>query len=395
MSLCGLTRASVGVSDKVTMTAEPHHGQSKSTEAGCPGSSPRRPWYRRQYRVHCSTWVVALVAAALWTLVIFAPERRVLPDRVEHGWTLTFSTRYKPSSGLRPLALMLAARTDESLRIPQEPELWAWPDARTPCGGWLFWTNVGIAAIGLTVLTVLVERRRCRVRTFWQLSLREIAALVLLAAIPCAWWGSLYRETQRQARALESLDNVLTQAVYGDGISSTKWQSRYEVQWQSKGDWFLELVWDEATKPRWFAEVISLKLTVEQDAADEVVALVGRLPSLQELSIDVYGGSRRLADESVPTIAGLRGLRSLALRRIGHNWDTSVIGLSDAQVAHLASLTDLRTLDLTNNHVTDEGLRHLHGLKRLEVLEISNNPITDDGVSELTQSIPGLMVLDD
>ncbi|MCI0680459.1 MAG: leucine-rich repeat domain-containing protein, partial [Gemmataceae bacterium] len=183
--------------------------------------------------------------------------------------------------------------------------------------------------------------------------------------------------------------------VYGDGISSTLWQSRCEIQWQSKGDWFLELFWDEETKPRWFAEVVSLKLTVEQDAADEAVALVGRLPSLQELSIDIYGGNRRLADESLQAIAGLRRLRALALRRIGHNWDMSVIGLCDAQVARLASLTELRTLDLTNNHITDEGLRHLRGLKRLEVLEISNNPITDDGVSELTQSIPGLMVLDD
>ncbi len=378
------------------MTAEPQRGQSETAEAGRDPSSPPRPWYRRQYRVHLSTWVVTLLAAALWTAVIFAPERRALPDRVEFGWPCRFATRDKPSysSGLRDIGLALHDRPPaKSVRL-HGLALW---EGRGPLEfrAVTFFADVALALGVLIPLGLFLERRRRRLRSFWQLSLREIAALVLLAAIPCAWWGSLYRETRRQEAALESLDNILATAVYGDGISSTLWQSRCEIQWQSKGDWFLELFWDEETKPRWFAEVVSLKLTVEQDAADEAVALVGRLPSLQELSIDIYGGNRRLADESLQAIAGLRRLRALALRRIGHNWDMSVIGLCDAQVARLASLTELRTLDLTNNHITDEGLRHLRGLKRLEVLEISNNPITDDGVSELTQSIPGLMVLDD
>ncbi len=379
------------------MTAREKSGQNEPADDGRPASAPPLPWYRRQYHVHFSTWVVTVLATALWTLVIFAPERRIRPDRVEHGWPWRFSTRHKPkySSGLRDIGLALIRPPPaKTVRLHPGPGLWEWRGPQE-FHAVAFLADLAFALGSLILLGLLLEYRRRRVRSFWQLSLREVAGLVLLAAIPCGWWGSLYRETQRQAAALEALDGVLARAVFGDGISSSLWQSRYEVQFQTKGDWFLELFWNEETKPRWFAEVVGLTLTVEQDAADEAVALIGQLPSLQELSVEVYGGSKRLSDESVQAIADLSRLRTLALRRIGGNWDRSVIGLSDVQVAHLARLTDLRSLDLSNNCITDEGLRHLHGLKRLETLEISNNPITDAGVSELTRSIPGLTVLDD
>jgi hypothetical protein len=376
------------VSD-VNMSQSPH--AANDGRAGRQTSTLRRPWYRRQYYVHVSTWVVTVLVAALWLLVILAPERRALPDRVECGWPMRFSTRERPTSGLRPLG---PAFHGESKRPRAEPELWFWPPQGDLRPG-AFFADVAIALAGLTLLAILLERRRRRVSHFWQLSLREVGALVLVAAIVCGWWGSLYRQTRRQAAALKALDDVLANAVFGDGISSNLWQSKYEAQWQTKGDWFLELLWGEQTKPRWFAEVVSLELTVEQDSADQAVALIGQLPSLQELSLKLYGGSRRLADESVDVIADLRRLESLTINRIGGNWDMSGIGLNDAQAARLSRLTELRRLDLANNYVTDEGLRHLRGLKLLETLEISNNGVTDAGVSELTRSLPGLMVLDD
>jgi hypothetical protein len=339
--------------------------------------------------------VVTLLAAALWTLVILAPERRVLPHRLEHGWPLPFAIRHEPGSFMQS-AVALRGQTDKSDLPRKSLHLWVWPPGeREELHAGAFFADAVVAVAGLIILAILLEWRRRRARSFWQLSLREIAALVLVAAVPCAWWGSLYRRTQRQTAVLTALEGVLARAPAGDGIGSTLWQSRYEAELQTKGDWILEPIWGEETKPCWFAETVSLKLTVEQDVADEAVALIGQLPSLQELSVEVYGGSRRLSDESVQTVADLRLLRDLTIRRIGGGWDMSVVGLSDAQVAHLARLTDLERLDLSNNHVTDEGLRHLHGLKRLEVLEIANNAITDAGVSDLTQAVPGLAVLDD
>jgi hypothetical protein len=342
--------------------------------------------------------VVTLLAAALWLLVIVAPERRTLPNRVEYGWPWRFATRHKPdySSGLRDLSWLFHLHDPPPAKSVRRHGLALW-EGRGPVEfrAVEFFADVALALGVLILLGVCLERRRRRVRSFWQLSLREIAVLVLLAAIPCACWGSLYRQTQRQAAVLTALEGVLARAPAGDGISNTLWQSRYEVEFQTKGDWFLELIWDQETKPCWFAETVSLKLTVEQDVADEAVSLLSQLPSLQELSVEVYGGNRRLSDESVQAIADLRLLRDLTIRRIGGGWDMSVVGLADAQVAHLARLTDLERLDLSNNYVTDEGLRHLHGLKRLAVLEIANNAITDAGVSDLTQAVPGLAVLDD
>jgi len=316
--------------------------------------------------------------------VILAGDHRIVPYRVEHGWPLHFLTRQQ------------WGYEDLSFRSIELPGLnrWRLTDRVHAFDGVNLAIDVSLAVFSLAGLALLLEWRR-RAGSFWQISLRQMAVLTLAVAGFCAWWGSLHRQARREAASLSALDDLLAHAIVGDGISNTLTQSQYEVQWQSQGDWFLELVWDEKTKPRWFAEVVALKLTVEQDTADEALALVGRLSSLEELSVEVYGGSRRLSDESVRTIAGLRRLRELTINRLGGNWDMSVVGLNDEQIAHLARLADLRRLDVSKNHITDVGLDQLHGLKRLELLEISNNQTTDEGVDRLQQAIPGIMVLDD
>jgi hypothetical protein len=347
-------------------------------------SKSERPWYR----LHASTWVVTLLAAALWTAVILAGERRTITC-VEHGWPLPFLTR-EGKAFAAPGGPVLGEIVWSSTL-----SLWSWRGYEIrDVSRVALAADVGLAILGLTVLVTAIEWRRRRARHFWQLSLRELAAVTLAFAALCGWWGSIYRETQRQARTLKALDDLLGRFI-SDGTSSTIWISEDVRRWQSKGDWFLELLWDEDTKPRWFAEVVALRLSVGQDVADEVVGLVGQLPALEELSLTIYGGGRRLANGSVQTLAGLHRLRSLEIGRMGGNWDMSVIGLNDEQVAYLGRLPNLERLNLSHNYVTDEGLRHLRGLKRLELLEISNNAITDAGVDELRENLPGLLVLDD
>jgi hypothetical protein len=337
---------------------------------------------------------VTLLAAALWSVVILAGERRVLTEQVEHGWPLRFLTRDGMAFRVRD-----TLSTGEVVLWQAPSSLWSWTEDVRHFDPVALVVDIALVVLGTVVLAMVIDWRRRRARHFWQLSLRELAAMTFGLAVICGWWGSLYRETQRQTATLKALDNVLARALGGDGISdgtsSTIWLSMADRTWQSKGDWFLELFWGPQTKPRWFAEVVALELTVEQGVADEAVALIGQLPALEEFSLKVYGGSRRLSNESVQTIAGLRKLRTLELGRMGGNWDMSVIGLNDEQVACLAQLPNLERLDLSHNHVSDEGLRQLKGLKRLEVLEISNNATTDAGVDELRESLPDLQVLDD
>ncbi len=57
--------------------------------------------------------------------------------------------------------------------------------------------------------------------------------------------------------------------------------------------------------------------------------------------------------------------------------------VTDAGMAHLNALTDLRCLSLPNTRVSDAGLVHLQGMKCLEVLILDKDGITDAGLAHL------------
>ncbi|QDU46356.1 Leucine Rich repeats (2 copies) [Symmachiella dynata] len=73
-------------------------------------------------------------------------------------------------------------------------------------------------------------------------------------------------------------------------------------------------------------------------------------------------------------------------------WDKA---FDDDALSHFSKSYKLRSLDLSGTSVTDEGLRHLSGLKDLTDLSLSNTDVTDEGVSELQRHLPGLDVSDD
>ena len=54
--------------------------------------------------------------------------------------------------------------------------------------------------------------------------------------------------------------------------------------------------------------------------------------------------------------------------------------ITDADLAHLARMNQLRTLDLSGNKITDVGLAHLKTFNGLRVLELSGTKITDAGL---------------
>ena len=110
----------------------------------------------------------------------------------------------------------------------------------------------------------------------------------------------------------------------------------------------------------------------------------------------LHGDHLWAAMHSLAARAALIGL--LSLRQIGAGPHVTAVTGNPTAIpieALWQEPTDLERLDLSHNHVSDEGLRQLKGLKRLEVLEISNNATTDAGVDELRESLPDLQVLDD
>ena len=62
--------------------------------------------------------------------------------------------------------------------------------------------------------------------------------------------------------------------------------------------------------------------------------------------------------------------------------------VTDAGLAQLEELTQLRYLDLTRTEVTDAGLIHLKGLINLQTLELARTNVTDAGVGDLQMALP-------
>ena len=59
-------------------------------------------------------------------------------------------------------------------------------------------------------------------------------------------------------------------------------------------------------------------------------------------------------------------------------------GATDAGVAHLKKMTQLRVLSMQTRGVTDVGLVHLKGLSQLQDISLSNTQVTNAGLANLS-----------
>jgi Leucine rich repeat/Leucine Rich repeat len=73
--------------------------------------------------------------------------------------------------------------------------------------------------------------------------------------------------------------------------------------------------------------------------------------------------------------------------------DLSGAKVTDAELAPLESLPNLRVLNLVGAQVTDAGLAHVQRLTKLRKLYLAGTPITDAGLARL-EDLPRLQVLD-
>lgn len=109
---------------------------------------------------------------------------------------------------------------------------------------------------------------------------------------------------------------------------------------------------------------------------------IGKLTSLKKLTL--YGGCRGLNDETLPHLAGLKELDSLA---------TDGAQLSDEGLKHLTALKSLRQasffhLSFRKEGFTGTGFRYLKDCPKLEVLTVAGMSMGDDGfaaIAEITQ----------
>ncbi|MCA9770986.1 MAG: hypothetical protein KC466_01175 [Myxococcales bacterium] len=136
-------------------------------------------------------------------------------------------------------------------------------------------------------------------------------------------------------------------------------------------------------------------LRLPQDAADSALALVGGVANLTMLSLE---HCVRITDDGIRYVASLTNLRELdlrgtavdgeGLRHVASLKNLETLNLSETRVgdddlAYLAPLGALRQLFLWNTEITDRGISLVRGFVGLEVLDLANTPITDAGLTVL------------
>jgi hypothetical protein len=114
------------------------------------------------------------------------------------------------------------------------------------------------------------------------------------------------------------------------------------------------------------------------DAALELLKSFPHLRRLELLSCPV-------TDAGLAHVAGLKDLRELTV------WNSR--GITDAGLEHFKGLSQLERLKVSKTGVTGAGLRHLRGHRRLQSLNLKHNAISDQGIREI-KALTGLKHLE-
>ena len=110
------------------------------------------------------------------------------------------------------------------------------------------------------------------------------------------------------------------------------------------------------------------------------------LESLPELQ-DVFLDSIHITDQ---TLFHLRKLHALKRLILGNAFDERPRQITDAGLAYLNQMRDLRWLELGGTQITDAGIEHFAPLGSLKYVGLAHTRITDEGIRRLSLLAPGL-----
>ncbi len=254
-------------------------------------------------------------------------------------------------------------------------------------------------------------------RRWFQLSLRALLALVVLASVPLAQLGMRLDRIRRQEPAIAvvqraggavwilrepvaapnplvavnrpiydsqrqekgSLEQVVEDARYGEVVCIAFPSAGYthglvsgngavdidgqEIASGSHGNWALHSDW----RRYWRGDGPVVQV---QPRTAFTWKTLEALPYLQVLDV----GDRRLGDEDFDQLSHFTSLRALIARRST---------VSDEGLRLVSRLKNLRILSLGESSITDRGLLHLANLRRLEVLELDHSRVSGSGLNHL------------
>ena len=122
----------------------------------------------------------------------------------------------------------------------------------------------------------------------------------------------------------------------------------------------------------------------------------------------VYLKNTQATDAAMAHLEGMSQLRSLGLDRtqvtdagLAHLETVNQLQklylvdthITDAGLNYLVGMTELMTLQLDSTRITDAGLAHLKGMKQLRLLTCRGTRVTAHGVNDLRQALPRCCVV--
>jgi hypothetical protein len=226
-------------------------------------------------------------------------------------------------------------------------------------------------------------------RTWFQLSLKALMGLVVLAALPCGWlkWKIVCKEKERAAVA--EIRKLGGEVWYEWELAGEEEPPGAPVLRKLLGDDFLAIVVE--------ANIVGDHVT------DDSLVHLEPLTGLEKVYLDC----KQVTDAGLIHLKGLTRINGLGLAhtavtdagvaqitRFRDLHDLSLAGtdVTDAGLVDLMGLPELERLYLWDTGVTDAGLAHLKGLARLQLLNLLNTGVTDVGVVELQKSLPNCQI---
>jgi hypothetical protein len=197
---------------------------------------------------------------------------------------------------------------------------------------------------------------------------------MLLVLILAVWLGRQVNKAREQREAVVAVNKAGGWVHYDHEFVNGKltkgrepWASARLRRWL--GDEYFQdihqvsLVYNDSTGKRFD--------NADVRACDAVLARLKGMTSLRVLLLK----ETQATDEGLRHIGKLTGLEKLFI------WDAR--GVTDAGVAHLADLKNLKNVHINNSNLTDEGLAALSQLPRVETLSLQGNRFSDAGLARL------------
>lgn len=223
-------------------------------------------------------------------------------------------------------------------------------------------------------------------RRWLRFSLRTTLVLVTFY---CVWLAFVTFQARRQQKALNRVEELHGLVAFS-----------YELDPEGR-DWITN---PQPFVPTWirnrvgedyFRCVAIVNFDEGSDPTNDDLEVIHFLPHLRQLT---FANRKKVSDAGLAHLAGLKQLKVLVLD------GTSVTGpglahlrglgqlelltlsstpLTNDGLEHLAALTNLKTLIVSDTKISDDALRHIARVPWLESLQLVNTEITDAGLAHL------------